>query len=79
MPQILRIYGFVFYFFSNDHEPIHVHVKGKGSHARFELVPVVRMTNTTGFKTKELKQIRQIIDTYKDQMIQDWHTYFGDK
>lgn len=27
MPEILRIFGMRFYFYSREHEPIHVHVK----------------------------------------------------
>ena len=27
MPEILRIFGLRFYFYSREHEPIHVHVK----------------------------------------------------
>ncbi len=26
MPKIFEYFGFIFYFFSNEHEPIHVHV-----------------------------------------------------
>ena len=34
MPEIFRAYGFVFMFFSHEHEPIHVHVIGKGGDAK---------------------------------------------
>lgn len=27
MPEILRMFGMRFYFYSREHEPIHVHVK----------------------------------------------------
>lgn len=27
MPEILRIFGLRFFFYSREHEPIHVHVK----------------------------------------------------
>ena len=38
MPKIFEYFGFVFFFFSNEHEPIHVHVV-KGELAMvFELV-----------------------------------------
>ncbi|MBQ9467344.1 MAG: DUF4160 domain-containing protein [Muribaculaceae bacterium] len=26
MPKIFEYFGFVFFFYSNEHEPIHVHV-----------------------------------------------------
>lgn len=27
MPKIFEYFGYVFFFYSNEHEPIHVHVK----------------------------------------------------
>lgn len=38
MPKIFEYFGFVFYFFSNDHEPIHVHVKHSGTESIFDLI-----------------------------------------
>jgi len=26
MPKIFEYFGFIFYFYSNEHEPIHIHV-----------------------------------------------------
>ncbi len=31
MPKIFEYFGFIFYFFSDEHEPIHVHVKHSGT------------------------------------------------
>jgi hypothetical protein len=40
MPTILRVRGFRFFFYINDHAPMHVHVeKGEGT-AKFNLDPV---------------------------------------
>ncbi len=30
MPKIFEYFGFIFYFYSNEHEPIHVHVMHGG-------------------------------------------------
>ncbi len=30
MPKIFEYFGFIFYFYSNEHEPIHVHVQHGG-------------------------------------------------
>ena len=37
MPKIYEYFGFVFYFYSNEHEPIHVHVTHDGCETIFEL------------------------------------------
>ena len=40
MPTILTVKGFRFFFYSNDHSPMHIHVeKGDGT-AKFNLFPV---------------------------------------
>ena len=38
MPEIFRFYGFSFFFYSREHEPLHVHVEGNDGMAKFDLV-----------------------------------------
>ena len=38
MPKIFEYFGFIFYFYSNEHEPIHVHVLHGGKESIFELI-----------------------------------------
>ena len=38
MPKIYEYFGFIFFFFSNEHEPIHVHVMKSGFQTVFELI-----------------------------------------
>jgi hypothetical protein len=38
MPKIFEYFGFIFYFYSNEHEPIHVHVLHGGKESVFELI-----------------------------------------
>lgn len=38
MPKIFEYFGFIFYFFSNEHEPIHVHVQKGDKESIFELI-----------------------------------------
>ena len=38
MPKIYEYFGFIFFFFSNEHEPIHVHVMKSGCQTVFELI-----------------------------------------
>ena len=35
MTELFRQYGFIFMFFSHEHEPIHVHVRGHNGDAKF--------------------------------------------
>ena len=38
MPKIFEYFGFIFYFYSNEHEPIHVHVLHGGKESIFDLI-----------------------------------------
>ena len=38
MPKIFEYFGFIFLFYSNEHEPIHVHVMKDGHEAIFEIM-----------------------------------------
>ena len=35
MPEVLRLFGYHFQFYANDHEPMHIHVNGNGGSAKF--------------------------------------------
>ena len=37
MPKIFEYFGFIFYFYSNEHEPIHVHVLHGDKESVFDL------------------------------------------
>ena len=39
MPEILRMFGMRFFFYSREHEPIHVHVKSADGKAKFDILP----------------------------------------
>ncbi len=38
MPKIYEYFGFIFYFYSNEHEPIHVHVSLGDRESIFDLI-----------------------------------------
>lgn len=38
MPKIFEYFGFIFYFYSNEHEPVHVHVLHDSHESIFEII-----------------------------------------
>ncbi len=40
MPELLRLFGLRFFFYSNDHTPPHIHVRNSDGEARFTIDPV---------------------------------------
>jgi hypothetical protein len=56
MPTVFSKDGFRFFFYSNDHTPIHVHVTKGGGEAVFEISSEVVLRESVGLKTKELSK-----------------------
>lgn len=54
MPTVFTKDGFRFFFYSNDHTPIHVHVRRGSEEAVFELEGEVFLRESVGLKTGEL-------------------------
>lgn len=77
MPSVLRVGRFRFYFFSNEgEEPAHIHVKAGSEEAKYWLDPVELAANF-GFNPRELSTIEQIIDEYRQELIEAWNEHFS--
>ena len=79
MPTLFIFFGFRFMFYSNDHEPIHVHVIKGDSEARFQVQPEVELIDNRGLKTAELKLAESIVEDNKELIIERWNSFFKDK
>lgn len=78
MPEIFRFYGFSFFFYSKEHEPLHVHVEGNGGMAKYDLIENQFVLKTVfNIKKNDLKRIEVVIDDNKDIIIKMWENYFG--
>ena len=78
MPTIFIIFGFRFAFYSNDHEPIHVHVIKEECEAKYNVVPVQRIYNH-GFKKHEISLIESIIEENVEVITSRWKEFFKTK
>ena len=56
MPTILRINGYRFFFFSNEHEPIHVHIEKGDKYAKSDVVSL-KIEDSYKLTSKELSLI----------------------
>lgn len=76
MPTIYSENGFRFFFYSNDHLPIHIHVEKSGKTAKFFLDPV-ELSSSKNFKASELREIRIIINSKIELFKEKWDEYFN--
>jgi len=80
MPEIFRELGYIFKFYSNDHEPIHVHVMKAGNEAIFEVSEnSVKLKANYGMKNNELKTIAILTEANKELIIKVWTDFFINK
>ena len=78
MPTLFELFGLRFYFFSNEHLPIHVHVENGDGRIKVQVCPVIELLENKGMKTKDLKKALNIIELYKSEIINLWIMYFDD-
>lgn len=76
MPTILRIEGFRFFFYSNEHKPEHIHVEKADNTAKFTIDPV-ELIKSKGFSSKEINHLRKLIIVNKEHLIHSWNEYFN--
>ncbi len=77
-PKYLDSTVFLSFFYSKEHEPLHVHVEGNGGMAKYDLIGnqfVLR--NVFNIKKNDLKRIEVVIDDNKDIIIKMRENYFG--
>ncbi len=75
-PTVFREGGFRFFFYSNDHHPIHVHVRYQNGEAVFDVEDGVDLRESYGLKIKDLTKAEELANAHKELIIQKWHEYF---
>lgn len=75
MPTIFEIFGLRFFFYSEDHSPIHVHVVKGDDEAKIEIEPEVRLVYNHGLKAKDMKKAMELAKMYRDEIIETWYKY----
>ena len=85
MPKLYEYLGILIYFYSNEHEPIHVHGKHAGRESRAEIIlengRVVRVeiSNIPGKRPLEgqkLKQFETFVEAKADEIVERWINFF---
>ena len=77
MPTILDKDGYRFFFYSNDHHPIHVHVRYGGGEAVFNVESEVELREAQGLKLRELSKAERLAEENKKLIMEKWHEYLG--
>ena len=78
MPTIFIFFGFRFMFYSNDHEPIHVHIIKDGHEAKYNVEPIEQVYNH-GFKRHDILMIESVIEENKEVIVSRWKEVFKEE
>ena len=85
MPKIYEYLGVIILFYSNEHEPIHVHGKYQGHESKAEFiiengkVIEIMIRTVKGRKplpSTVLNDFVKFVHTYSNQIVQKWIDYF---
>ena len=85
MPKIFEYLGILIFFYSNEHEPIHVHARKGDYESKAEFVIIngdvseIRITYSPGarpLKGKDLKDFEVFLERYAARIIEKWIDYF---
>ena len=85
MPKIFEYFGFIFYFFSNEHEPIHLHVINGSKESVFDLIMMngelesIHVRERKGIEPlneKEKRTAEEFIRKYHKSIIDKWVKFF---
>lgn len=80
MPEIFNLYGFSFFFWSREHEPVHVHVEGSDGYATYdwnEEMNVFVERECYNIKAGDLKKIKKAIDARRQEIFDKWNEHFN--
>lgn len=75
MPTLLNLNGFKFFFYSNEHEPKHIHIMKNENFAKINLTDLNVVYSN--FKSKEIDFILQVVKEHKNEFERIWNEYFN--
>ncbi len=75
MPSLFEKDGYRFFFYSNEHRPIHVHVRRGSGEAVFDMEDRVELRESQRLKVQELARAEELAQEHRELIIQKWHEY----
>jgi hypothetical protein len=85
MPTLYEYFGLTVLFYSNEHEPVHVHGKYQGYEGKAEIlveegkIVSVRIVSVRGRRPlppKQLEDFRLLVESRAEEIVDKWIAYF---
>ncbi|MEI6091795.1 MAG: DUF4160 domain-containing protein [bacterium] len=85
MPKLYEYFGLVILFYSNEHEPIHVHGKYQDQESKAEIIfengkfkeiIIKEVQGRDPLDSNNIKKFKKIVELFKDDIIRKWIDFF---
>ena len=85
MPKLYEYFGLIVMFYSNEHEPVHVHGKFQGRESRAEIILLdgaiaeIRYSGISGrapLDSNEMRFFQEIVTVKADEIVSKWIDFF---
>jgi hypothetical protein len=85
MPKLYEYFGLIILFYSNEHDPIHVHCKYQDreskaeiifENGKFKKVFIQEVKGKKPLSSSELKKFEKIVERFRDDIVHKWVDFF---
>ncbi len=85
MPKLYEYFGLIFLFYSQEHEPIHVHCKFQDTESKAEIryengkfkeVVIKQVQGKKPLNPQNQKKFKKVVELYRDDIVRKWVEYF---
>ncbi len=77
MPKVFEKNGYTFFFYSNEHLPIHVHVRYGGGEAVFDVENAVELRESQRMKVSELRKAQEMARENRSLILEKWYEHIA--
>ena len=85
MPKLYEYLGIIVFFYSNEHEPVHVHGRYGNHESKIEIIlkdGIVQRLKTqkvpgrSPLPAAQLRHFKKLVSLLSDEIVQSWVNYF---
>ena len=77
MPLVFEKFGYRFFFYSNEHRPVHVHVRHGDGEAVFDVQEGVELRESRQMKVNELSRAQRLAVEHRQLILERWREHIG--
>lgn len=85
MPKLYEYFGLIILFYSNEHEPIHVHGKYQGTESKAEIifengefkeVNISEVRGKNSLNPRNERRFRMLVELLREDIVRKWVDFF---